>query len=493
MTRAAAVAALAVAACTPAAVHAPREASCAGSAHAAFDRDAYLQDLDALTADMSSHYANLDYAVRVRRLDLPAVLARARARLRAATTDDQAHRAFKQFLNAFGDAHLDIEWSPRAEPASAPGTGSLCARLGYAPPEQTGVSRPGVEFARVVSYTPASDADAADIPGGVVELGVGHRLGVVRIGVFMETAHPALCELARADLHLADDAACDDDCSDRVEIAVADRLTAAVERRVAALAAAGVGAIAVDLTGNGGGTNWVQPVLRTLTAAHLPALAFDVVRHPHWVKPLGDEIAALEQESAAHGDLPHGELAAAIAAHEAVLAEVRAPCDRGALWTTVDAAPACTQLARVPPVLAYAAPGELAARGNRAALFPPSLYRYREGVNRLPLAVLVDGGTASAAEDFAAQLQDAHAALIVGSTTAGAGCGFTNGGIATVLPRSRASVKLPDCVRLRADGSNAVAGVTPDVALPLLDRDSPFERATKLVAGLRDAWPRIVH
>jgi hypothetical protein len=48
-------------------------------------------------------------------------------------------------------------------------------------------------------------------------------------------------------------------------------------------------------------------------------------------------------------------------------------------------------------------------------------------------------------------------------------------------------------VRLRADGSNAVAGVTPDVALPLLDRDSPFERATKLVAGLRDAWPRIVH
>jgi hypothetical protein len=51
---------------------------------------------------------------------------------------------------------------------------------------------------------------------------------------------------------------------------------------------------------------------------------------------------------------------------------------------------------------------------------------------------------------------------------------------------------MPDCVRTRADGSNAVAGVTPDVVLPLLDRDSPYQRTRKVTEGLAAAWKRIV-
>lgn len=494
--------AFALAACTPAAaptatakapapplVDEPRSGSAGpavGSA-AAFDRAGWLEDLDALVAAMSSHYANLDYSVRVRRLDLPRVLDRARTRLAAATTDDEAHRAFRKFVAAFGDAHVEIDWTPHAAAGAATaGTGeSLCKRLGYAP-HDTG----GVDFAQVAPFVADGDADATDIPGGVVDLGAQRRLGVVRIAEFMEANHPALCELARIDLHLADDAACDDDCADRLERAVADRLTAALERRATALARAGVTAIAVDLTGNGGGTDWVEPAMRVMTPAHLQEVAIDVVRHPHWDQPLADNIRDLAAELA-RGDLPHGELAAAIAARRAALAEVRAPCDRSALWTTVTHDPACTQLARVTPVVGYASPGELAGRANAEAIFGASKFRYHEGTNRLPLAVIVDGGTASAAEDFAAELQDAHAAVIVGATTVGAGCGFTNGGIPTVLPHSGAWVHLPDCVRLRADGTNAVAGVTPDVVLPLLDRDSPYQRAVKVVAGLRDAWPRV--
>jgi hypothetical protein len=51
---------------------------------------------------------------------------------------------------------------------------------------------------------------------------------------------------------------------------------------------------------------------------------------------------------------------------------------------------------------------------------------------------------------------------------------------------------MPDCARFRADGSNAVAGVHPDVLLPLLDRDSPYQRATKVLAGLKGAWRAIL-
>jgi C-terminal processing protease CtpA/Prc len=80
-----------------------------------------------------------------------------------------------------------------------------------------------------------------------------------------------------------------------------------------------------------------------------------------------------------------------------------------------------------------------------------------------PLAVLVDGGTGSAAELFAATLKDNGRATIIGAHTVGSGCGYTNGGIPLTLKHSGVEVKFPDCVRLRADGSNEVAGIAPDV------------------------------
>ena len=77
--------------------------------------------------------------------------------------------------------------------------------------------------------------------------------------------------------------------------------------------------------------------------------------------------------------------------------------------------------------------------------------------------MLVDDQTWSAAEQFAAVLQDNGAAVIVGNRTGGAGCGYTNGGTPTILKNSGATLELPDCARFRSDGSNEVAGVIPDV------------------------------
>jgi C-terminal processing protease CtpA/Prc len=52
---------------------------------------------------------------------------------------------------------------------------------------------------------------------------------------------------------------------------------------------------------------------------------------------------------------------------------------------------------------------------------------YSESVHRPPLYVLVDRNTWSVAEYFAAILQDAHAAVVVGEASGGAGCGYTEG------------------------------------------------------------------
>ncbi len=453
----------------------------------AFETAPWLEDFRALVAGLSSHYANLDYAVHDRRMDLAGLKRRTEVRLLAAKSDDQAQRAFRSFLNAFGDAHLVIDWTTEGRHVGANRTGPLCARLGYEAREPG-----GVDFAQVPGFVSVDDTDSEDFPGGVLRLPGGGKIGVLRIGVFMETAHPKLCETARTALGLANDAACDEACADRVELEVANRLTAALERRAGSLARAGVAAIAVDLMGNGGGTNWVDPAVRTLTPARLESSAIGVVRHAHWEKQLSDRLHDVETDLATHGDLEHGALASAVTTLRAEIAEVSTPCDQSALSETGEPKPSCTQLVRVSPVLAYAKVGALAGRASADALFGPSRDQYREGANTLPLVTLADAGTASAAEDFAEALQDHHAALIVGAQTIGAGCGFTNGGIPTVLPRSHARVRMPDCARIRKDGSNAVAGVTPDVVLPLLERDSPAQRAAKIAAGLQSAWRGIV-
>ena len=67
-----------------------------------------------------------------------------------------------------------------------------------------------------------------------------------------------------------------------------------------------------------------------------------------------------------------------------------------------------------------------------------------------------------------------------GETTGGAACGYTNGGIPICLKNSGALIKIPDGIRLRADGSIEVSGITPDVFIPLRNNGSPYKRTKRL-------------
>jgi C-terminal processing protease CtpA/Prc len=117
-------------------------------------------------------------------------------------------------------------------------------------------------------------------------------------------------------------------------------------------------------------------------------------------------------------------------------------------------------------------------------LFGASYFHYREGVYTGKLLVLIDRRTASSAEAFAAMLGDSGAAAIVGQPSIGAGCGYTNGGIEIVLKNSGGRVKMPDCVRFRADGSNEAAGITPDISIPWRQNDTAFQKAKRTLEML---------
>jgi C-terminal processing protease CtpA/Prc len=123
-------------------------------------------------------------------------------------------------------------------------------------------------------------------------------------------------------------------------------------------------------------------------------------------------------------------------------------------------------------------------------VFSPAQHTYRDGAWDGPAIVLTDGDTASAAEQFAAVLQDNRAAIVLGARTAGAGCGHSWGGTPTKLKNSGATLRVPDCVRHRADGSNEVRGILPEVAIPWRANDGTAFRARLLEAALPEAARR---
>ena len=115
--------------------------------------------------------------------------------------------------------------------------------------------------------------------------------------------------------------------------------------------------------------------------------------------------------------------------------------------------------------------------------FYAAKFNYPDAVWDGPLIVLVNGYTGSAAEEFTAVLQDNHAAVVMGAPTAGAGCGHTDGGTPTKLKNSGGILELPHCARFRADGSNEVMGIQPDVLVGLRATDGPHRQGLRVAGG----------
>lgn len=459
--------------------------ACAPAAAGDFAREAWREDFAQLKTELARAYANLDWAVAERRMDLPALSRMTEAQLGRATSDEEARRVFDRFLDEFGDGHLYIDW-PRparakpADPAPAPDAKPAtrtCADLGY-----RAWRDPGLDFSAVPGWEKLDTAESASFPAGVLATPGGARLGIVRISLFMEQAVPEAC----AQVH-REPAPCDGDCAARVQAEVGRRISRDLAAQLRALAARKVGAIVIDVTGNGGGSDWADAATRIVTAPGLEAPRMSFIRHPHWVKQSKDRLADVESDlarkdlaPAVRADLEDARKTLARAA--AVAAE---PCERGGVW---EGRPACPLVApsmfRSTGTLATLPAYSTRGLAGDHALSMPSRYDFTEGAWRGKLALLVDHGTGSAAELFAATLQDNRRATVIGSLTHGSGCGYTGGGIAIRLARSGATVKVPDCVRYRADGSNEVEGITPDVLVAWRKGLSRHQRSARAAAAL---------
>jgi hypothetical protein len=361
-----------------------------------FDRDGWLADYAALKHYLGTRYANLEWNVSTRRLDVAGLNQQTLEALRSAKSDRDALRAVATFLAAFKDPHL--RWESSAAFAQrvgyslklfSDGTATIvhsidtegCAlqqganvvringrtpdewihelaplsdeidpireanqalgflvRSPFAPPGGLDVeAQQGAEEIRChldpIEATPMAEKPrlTLDMPGPIacaamgfqpdsapLEIAArdvsslqwldksepfpvaritrkdGKRVAVLRIPLFDDFRYPEICVRAWDKNRTRVATPCDERCQVRFHDAVVADLLQELGERLGKIRSARADALLVDLTGNGGGTDWVQDVALMLTNGPLECPAVAHVRDETRRRRLEELVAATQ-------------------------------------------------------------------------------------------------------------------------------------------------------------------------------------------------------
>jgi hypothetical protein len=445
------------------------------SAAEPFARDQWIADFEQLKSALTAGYPNLEWAAK-RGMDLAAHEQRTRERLSAATDDTSARAALERFVGGFGDGHMRLTWEAAAEVAPAHDQ-PLCARLGYfGRPDTSAIARdlPGYQ---------SLPAAGGPLAVGTVDWG-GRKLGVLRVLEFMPDIR--LCENAVRELEIDASQPCDGACGERIEKHAEGALVASLVAAIRTLVDTKPDVLLVDVSGNGGGNDSAVVAARMLTRAPLAAPRMTFVRSAARAADLREDMAELDRAIKRAGARQRQFVRPLLARLGQASHEAAQSCDLSPLWLRKPAP--CSNLLNVPffagGLVDDELPPDLRGRPWARQVSATARYQYTPSLWTGPLAVLVDWGSASATELFAAMLQDDGRALIVGSPTVGSGCGWTLRQAVTELTHSRGRLVMPDCARLRRDGTNELDGIQPDVLIGFRRYDTALQRARRLAAAL---------
>jgi hypothetical protein len=460
-------------------------AASASDALAPFDSRPWLEDLAQARTAFTEKYADLEWEVFEHGIDLSAVFAETRNRIEQARSSDDVKSAFDDLARRFGDRHTRFDWPLPGPAESAIRSGFTCERLGY------NDQMHGEPLASLIhGYVPLPSSSTAEFPAGTISVH-HHLVGVIKIPVFMAQGFPALCEAAISALGIRQTNDCSSECKNKIQSWAQVQMTRDLESTLNLLKSSGAEFLLVDLAGNGGGNNWVDAAVRMVTAKRLRSTPMYFIKGQHWANQLSKKESELRRAAETASAEDRRFLLRLADTVRQRKRDAETPCDGEPLWSGKH--PSCAWLGDgfySGSLLQSADPEKLRRKAWAPLVFTPMDYPYREGVWRGPLLVLVDGYTGSAAELFAAELQDDHAAVIIGAPTIGAGCGHTDGGTPTTLKNSGIVLSLSDCVHIRPGGLNMASGVQPDVLVGLREDDSPRRRASFAAQKLPDALQR---
>lgn len=492
--------------CAAATVLAAALLPAAGAAAAGFDRRAWLEDYAALKQGLEKSYANLAWFGSPQGgVDLPALDRRTRRLLAQAGSDEDAAAALLAFVARFHDGHLEaqpvLEPAPAEKPAAPPkpaldalGAADGCAALGYAPVRAIAYSLP---FDALAGSAQESDGATRVFRAGTLALPAGGRLGLIRIPRFRPQDAPAAGCIAEWEAWRRSGKPIE---AEALRTRIQDAWLETLAAQLRHFHEEGVAAVLVDLGGNTGGNDSGDWSARLFTPrpVHAPRmlLAADTSALPYFDEELKGLREALDKPGLDEG--ARAILAKGLAGFEARKARLPARgCDMAWVWR--ERRPwnpaGCSRLIEggsASGVLDYLAPGAVSDPAAAASVFWGARVDALRGAWDGPVYLLLDGKTASSAELFSAELRDNGVARIVGVPSEGDGCGFIDSDGALELPHSHLRLRVPNCVRLRADGSDEVAGIRPD--LPVLPREGEDGRgrAVRVVEAIAGDLERVV-
>lgn len=461
-------------------------------AEPAFDRAAWQADYAHLKQELERGYANLAWMASPQSgVDLPALDRKTTKALETATSDAEAKAAITGFVLALDDGHFSALPNPapsgqtaHAEPAvaviDARDAATGCAQLGYGSDRRSSFSLP---FETLPGFRLEADGLSRAFRSGTVPLPAGNRAGIVRIQNFSRRQFLAECLRAwptHAALAVKD--------RDAFETAVLSGWYETLARQLRRFSAEKVAVVIVDIGANSGGDESADVIARMFTARPVRSMPMLMAAAPT-SEPYVDEQVAKLREALAKKPNPKAAkaLTDAIGFFEARRAPLKSPsCALGWVWREQRKWDpyGCSRLVPMGTVIgavAYSEPGALGDQDAAIRIYPPAEVDRFRGAWNGPVYVLTDPTSYSAAEMFAAVIHDNGVARTVGQTTGGDGCGFMNETDPVVLPHSGLKFRMPNCVRLRADGSDEVAGVAPDLPVLPTPGESPRARAARVL------------
>ena len=469
----------------------------AAGAHAGLSRPAYHpahweEDFQSLKRGLEQSYANLQwFASPQGGLDLPALNRRTEELLRSARSDEEAQAIIRAFVGRFRDGHLrelpkiataaaDKAGEPAKRDLAALSADQACAAVGVNAAVGDAFSLP---FESIDGFTLMSNGWENGFRTGIFVNGE-KKIGVLRLPSFREMDYPAVCRSIWTDLK-------------KEKLDITDRSMrgempyqwlASLSNAIATLKKGGADILVIDVAGNGGGNDsgdWSTRLFsgRQIKSAPLLMVAAAAGRYAD------DQIAKL-QRSKQVAPKDRADLTRVaedgIASFEAVKQASLQACDLSWVWKQQRTwhGAACGLVASG---FASGSVPALAPVGQELVdytmyLYWPAISDPYRGTWSGPAYVLTDGRTASSAEMFTAVLKDNGVARTIGSRTRGSGCGNMMAPRIMTLPHSRMRFQAPDCVRIRSDGSDEVAGIEADIPADPLEGESPRARGARVLS-----------
>ncbi len=228
----------------------------AAAPETSFNRAAWKADFESIKRGLAQGYANIDWQVDHRRFNLASADRTIGRMLDGARSDLEAGLAIARLVGAFDDPHLQLSYGgppdeatrlPVESNVAGPAETSAACRGHY----ENGKSATQLPYASAPGWKPLSDEP--------FQSGTIGPTGFIRIPAFGEDRFLAACEKAAKP---GMDAR-------TLQLATRAELNRQLKSLIAQLRAGGATRFAIDISGNGGGSEWAEEVAAMFSAGKL--------------------------------------------------------------------------------------------------------------------------------------------------------------------------------------------------------------------------------